>query len=268
MLSGRNEQVDAGGTSGMDVADDEDEEPISRGRTRGAPPINGMRLKERRKAPDDLGSSEQSDDASDVTSSGHEWDGGDDDGDDQVEESEDEEDLEMSDEGASEEDELAGPSPSLVVRLRLAKGQSKSPQPGPLPNTESEQFTPNTNHDMSKTVDTEMADAPAAIQHPTTSTNGISSTSQRAEQLLSLPIAQPGHSATSPLRPVNTQNITANPTSPAPRAPPIFNPHAYTYNGEPPAPSSGAPPPSGFSAPKQVPPVITLPNGTAPPPTM
>ena len=264
MLSGRHEQAETGGASGIDAADDEDDEPITRGRNRGAAPVNGIKSKERRKVTDNFGSSEQSDDESDVTSSGHEWDGGDDDADDQVEEEDDDdEDLEMSDEGPSEEDELADPNSSLVVRLRLPKGQSSSPQTGPQPITKIKEFSSNTNHDMTKFEDTEMADAPSATQHQVTAPNGILPVPQRAEQLSLLPPSQSGPSAMGQSSPMHPQDMSADPTSSAANAPRIFNPHAYTYTGEPPAPNSGDPPPLGYPASKQGMPSATLPNGTA-----
>ncbi|KAL9127873.1 MAG: hypothetical protein Q9217_003338 [Psora testacea] len=130
MLSGHHKPTEADSGSGMDVADDEDHEPI-RGRARRAAHTNGVKPEVRaREAVDDFGSSDSVDDASDATSSGQEWDGGDDDDpDDQLDEEEDEQEIEVSDEGASRTNfEDTDAHRSLVVSLRYAKvGSSPAP---------------------------------------------------------------------------------------------------------------------------------------------
>ena len=135
MLTGHGETAEVNGGSGMDVADDEDEEPFSRGRAQRPYQTNGVKSKVRdRDNGDGAGSSEDADDLSDVTSSGHEWNGeNDDDPEDEFEEEEDEEDVEMSDKGSSQENlDHTDAQNSLVVSLRYAKVGS-SPAPPDVP---------------------------------------------------------------------------------------------------------------------------------------
>lgn len=103
--------------------DDEDEdEPVSRGRPRRAAQQNRVKPKsltgKHTKGYDSLGSM---DDETDATSSGNEWDGGDEDElDDHVDDEEEDEDVDMSDiSGAEEEDD--DPRQSLVISLRYKK---------------------------------------------------------------------------------------------------------------------------------------------------
>ena len=117
---------------GLDeVEDDEDEgegEPRSRGRPRRAARKNRIKpnslSRKHTEGYDSLGSME---DESDVTSSGHEWDGGDEDEpDDQVDDEEEDEDVNMSD-NSKVENEEDDHRQSLVVSLRYAKSHQFPP---------------------------------------------------------------------------------------------------------------------------------------------
>ena len=117
-------------TGGLDGAEDDEiedeDEPVSRGRPRRAAQQNKVKAKSltanHTKGYDSLGSM---DDESDATSSGNEWDGGDEDEpDEHVDDEEEDEDIDMSDiSGAEEEEEeVDDVQQSLVVSLRYKKG--------------------------------------------------------------------------------------------------------------------------------------------------
>ncbi|CAD6582936.1 MAG: hypothetical protein ASARMPRED_001106 [Alectoria sarmentosa] len=130
MLSAQQDATEHSRSVGLDGAeDDEDEdEPVSRGRPRRAAPLKRVKAKplsgKRTDGYDSLGSM---DDESDATSSGNEWDGGDEDEpDDHVDDEEEDEDVDMSDNSGAEEDE-DDPRQSLVVSLRYMKSHSTPP---------------------------------------------------------------------------------------------------------------------------------------------
>lgn len=130
MLSAQQDATEHSRSVGLDGAeDDEDEdEPVSRGRPRRAAQLNRVKAKplsgKRTDGYDSLGSM---DDESDATSSGNEWDGGDEDEpDDHVDDEEEDEDVDMSDNSGAEEDE-DDPRQSLVVSLRYMKSRSTPP---------------------------------------------------------------------------------------------------------------------------------------------
>ena len=142
MLSGQQDATEPSGIGGSNEAevDEGKDEPVARGRPRRAAQQNKMKAKafSRKQAEgyDSLGSIE---DESDATSSGNEWDGGDedepddhiDDDDDDDEEEEDEEDVDMSDNSVAAEEE-DDPQQSLVVSLRYTqKHQVPSSQDTP-----------------------------------------------------------------------------------------------------------------------------------------
>lgn len=115
-----------GGLDGAEDGENEDEdEPVSRGRPRRAAQHNSVKPKshtaKHTKGYDSLGSM---DDESDATSSGNEWDGGDEDEpDDRVDDEEEDEDVDMSDVSVAEEEEEEEDDVqrSLVVSLRYKK---------------------------------------------------------------------------------------------------------------------------------------------------
>ena len=132
MLSG---QQDATQLSRNDelvrAEDDEDEdEPVSRGRPRRAAQQNRVKAKPlAREHAEEYNSLESMDDESDATSSGNEWDGGDgDEPDDHIDDDEEDEDedVDMSENSVAEEDDDDLPQ-TLVVSLRYKGSRPFSP---------------------------------------------------------------------------------------------------------------------------------------------
>lgn len=129
VLSGQQEATESSKIGGLDGAkDDQDEdedEPVSRGRPRRAAQQNRVKAKPRsRKHTEGYDSLGSMDDESDATSSGNEWDGGDEDEpDDHVDDDDEDEDVDMSDN--SEEQEY--PRQTLVVSLRYTKSRPSPP---------------------------------------------------------------------------------------------------------------------------------------------
>ena len=106
----------------MDAAEDDGDEPRSRGRPRRGAQQNRSNIKafsrKHTKGYDSLGSM---DDESDATSTGNEWDGGDEDEpDDNIDDEDEDDDIDMSDDSRAE-DEEDDPRQSLVVSLRYVK---------------------------------------------------------------------------------------------------------------------------------------------------
>ena len=130
VLGGQQDGTEHLGTGEMDAAEDDEDEPRSRGRPRRAAQQNRSNVKafsrKHAKGYDSLGSM---DDESDATSTGNEWDGGDEDEpDDNIDDEDEDEDIDMSDDSRAE-DEEDDPRQSLVVSLRYAKrGQSTASQ--------------------------------------------------------------------------------------------------------------------------------------------
>ena len=124
MLSGQQDATEHSKIVGSGGAeDDEDEdEPVSRWRPRRAAQQNRVKAKPpSRKHTEGYDSLGSMDDESDATSSGNEWDGGDEDEpDDHVDDEEEDEDVDMSDNSVAEEEE-DDPRQSLVVSLRYMK---------------------------------------------------------------------------------------------------------------------------------------------------
>ncbi|MCJ1381023.1 hypothetical protein MMC17_004132 [Xylographa soralifera] len=125
MLSGNHNLDHTTSVEGGNGVQEADEEPITRARTRGVVQQQ-QPSSQNRKHIDGYNALDEMEDESDATSSGGEWDGGDDD---EVEENiaddEEDEDVDMSDSGPSG-DELGGGSTdkhSLVVSLRYHKKQ-------------------------------------------------------------------------------------------------------------------------------------------------
>lgn len=120
MLSGQQDATRQSKIGGPDGAEDDEDEPVSRGRPRRAVQQNRVKAKlTSRKHTGGYDSMGSTDDESDATSSGHEWDGEDEDeADDHVDEEEDE-DIDMSDNSGAEEEEDS--RQSLVVSLRYMK---------------------------------------------------------------------------------------------------------------------------------------------------
>lgn len=130
MLSGKADDSRPPSISGMDGADEEDDQPVSCGRPRRAAQQNETNYKAHsKKHIDGYIALDSMDDNSDASLSGGEWDGGDDDEPDDVIEEEDD-DVEMSDDEANpseEEEEEEDVPQSLIVSLRYEKTHSSPP---------------------------------------------------------------------------------------------------------------------------------------------
>ena len=241
------------------AAGDQVIEAVTLGRTRGAAAPNGVQPQGRRQYVDDIGSSEESEDATNVTSSGNEWDGGDDEADEENEEDDEEEDLDMSDDRASEEDDVAKSKHSLVVQLRYAKGTSRSPPTGlQLEATGSvvDASSGRLNKDLNaiKFDDSEMTDAQP---------NGLLPAPGQADHVSNLPLPQPRFSASDPASLGASQGNLAETSFGAEKQQLTFNPDAYIYSGGPP-PSNLQQTPSNFSGTQQIPSIITSSKGMPP----
>lgn len=130
MLSGQQDATGHSRIGDLDGAehDDDEDEPVNRGLPRRAARQNRVKAKplsgKHTEVNDSLGSM---DDESDATSSGNEWDGGDEDEpDDHVDDDEEDEDVDMSDNSGAEE-EGDDPRQSLVVSLRYIKSRPSPP---------------------------------------------------------------------------------------------------------------------------------------------
>ncbi|KAF6241731.1 hypothetical protein HO173_000443 [Letharia columbiana] len=130
MLSGQQDTTGHSRIGDLDGAehDDDEDEPVNRGLPRRAARQNRVKTKplsgKHTEVNDSLGSM---DDESDATSSGNEWDGGDEDEpDDHVDDDEEDEDVDMSDNSGAEEDG-DDPRQSLVVSLRYIKSRPSPP---------------------------------------------------------------------------------------------------------------------------------------------
>lgn len=132
VLSGQHETTEAPAINDTNGAIIAEEEPVSRGRTRGSALRNGVTQKVRsRKHIEGYNVLDEMEDESDASSSGGDWEGADDDEvDANISEDEDDEDAEMSDDEASianedvEDDaneQLSDRPGSLVVALRYQK---------------------------------------------------------------------------------------------------------------------------------------------------
>ena len=126
MLSGQQDAPEHSRITQRDAAEDDEDadEPRLGGRPRRAAQQNRIKAKTfSKKHTEDYDSLESMDDESDATSSGNEWDGGDEDEPDgQIDDEEEDEDVDMSeDSGAEEEDD--DPRQSLVVSLRYKKSR-------------------------------------------------------------------------------------------------------------------------------------------------
>ena len=122
MLGGQQDGTEHAGIGEMDAAEDDEDGPRSRGRPRRAAQQNRSNVKafsrKHTKGYDSLGSM---DDESDATSTGNEWDGGDEDEpDDNIDDEDEDEDIDMSDESKAE-DEEDDPRQSLVFTLSNVK---------------------------------------------------------------------------------------------------------------------------------------------------
>ena len=114
--------------SGAAEDDEDEEEPVARGRPRRAAQQSRVKAKtlsgKHTEGYDSLGSM---DDESDATSTGNEWDGGDEDEpDDRVDDEEEDEDVDMSDNSVAEEEDDS--RQSLVVSLRYLKNRPSPPR--------------------------------------------------------------------------------------------------------------------------------------------
>ena len=230
--AGHHEQKGDEVESGMDVADDEDDQPVIR-RPRRFSGTNGIRPRGRPKKLDESASSEESDIGSDTPSS-HDWNNMDDDPDDRDENDDDE----MSDEEEDEQDELQPNQGSLVVALRYGKGKSASPQVNgssrDLPHE-----APISGHanDLMPTkppqiMEVEMMDSKQMI-HKAASETGANGAAPASDMVI--PKDHP------PQAPIQQSNITVH-SQPSPpidylpsefqldvEAPPLTNPHAFVF---------------------------------------
>ena len=129
MLSGQQDATEHSKPGDLDEAENDDEdEPRSHGRPRRAAQNNRNKAKpfsgKHTEGYDSLGSM---DDESDATSTGNEWDGGDEDEpDDHIDDEEEDEDIDMSDNSGADEEE-DDPRQSLVVSLRYTKSRRSPP---------------------------------------------------------------------------------------------------------------------------------------------
>ena len=113
--------------SGAAEDDEDEEEPVSRGRPRRAAQQSRVKAKTLSGKHTEGYDSLSMDDESDATSSGNEWNGGDEDEpDDRVDDEEEDEDVDMSDNSVAEEEE-DDPRQSLVVSLRYLKSRPSPP---------------------------------------------------------------------------------------------------------------------------------------------
>lgn len=168
MLSGQHETTEAPAINDTNGAIIAEEEPVSRGRTRGSALRNGVTQKVRsRKHIEGYNVLDEMEDESDASSSGGDWEGADDDEvDANISEDEDDEDAEMSDDEASianedvEEDaneQLSDRPGSLVVALRyqkkdtspLAVAKSRTFSKESSNQIQSRKLSPDTNASMS-----------------------------------------------------------------------------------------------------------------------
>lgn len=130
MLSGQHDNREAPPVGGSDAAADVNEEqPVSTGRARRS--ASGTGVQGGRKGREHIpgyNQVDEMDDESDATSSGGEWDGGNDDVDEKVIDDEDDDDADMSDDEVSvdeEDEEIDVGKPSLVVSLRYHPDRPK-----------------------------------------------------------------------------------------------------------------------------------------------
>lgn len=126
MLSGQQDATAHSRITEIGAAEDDEDadEPRVGGRPRRAAQQNRIKAKPfSRKQTEGYDSLESMGDESDATSSGNEWDGGDEDEpDDQIDDEEEDEDVDMSDDSRAEEEE-DDPRQSLVVSLRYMKSR-------------------------------------------------------------------------------------------------------------------------------------------------
>ena len=131
MLSGQQDATEHSKPGDLDEAenDDGEDEPRSHGRPRRAAQNSRNKAKPfSRKHTEGYDSLGSMDDESDATSSGNEWDGGDEDEpDDRIDDEEEDEDIDMSDNSGAEEEEEDDPRQSLVVSLRYTKSRQSPP---------------------------------------------------------------------------------------------------------------------------------------------
>ena len=124
MLSGQQDAREHSGNAALNeaVVDKAEDEPMPRGRPRRAAQQNRIKAKPvSRKHTEGYDSLESMDDESEATSSGNEWDGGDEDEpDDNIDDEEEDEDVDMTDNSGTEEED-DDPQQSLVVSLRYAR---------------------------------------------------------------------------------------------------------------------------------------------------
>ena len=128
MLSGQQDTMEHSKIGGSEGAEDDEDEQVSRGRPRRAAQQNRLKAKllskKHNEGYDSLGSM---DDESDATSSGNEWDGGDEDElDDHIDDEEEDDDIDMSDTSGAEDEEVT--RQSLVVTLRYIKSRLSPPR--------------------------------------------------------------------------------------------------------------------------------------------
>ena len=121
-LGGQQDGTEHPGIGETDAAEDDEDGPRSRGRPRRAAQQNKSNVKAfSRKHTKDYDSLGSMDDESDATSTGNEWDGGDEDEpDDNIDDEDEDEDIDMSDDSRAE-DEEDNSQQSLVVSLRYIK---------------------------------------------------------------------------------------------------------------------------------------------------
>ena len=259
MLSGQQDGTEPERSSGMDGADEEDGEPISRVR----PPRAAVQGKPRAgRHIDGYNALDEMDDESDATSSGNEWEGGaDDEPDDQADDDDDEdEDIEMSDDDGGdvvleEESEDGGDkrASGLVVSLRYSKIGSSPLSRDVItngniaPKQEDSHPALNANQsDRKGVVDgTPKTSSPStvlsttilpAMEVPSSTHQAHEATVQSTPNSPNPPPAPIPKAPEQPLpqAPSSQQTALASPVAaPAPQSETLVNPHAYIFDQKP-----------------------------------
>ena len=235
MLSGQHGSRDTEATSGLDGGDEDEEETVSRGRSRPSAQPNGV-ARSRPKPNMDGDDSSEVQDQSEVTSSGHEWDGGDDDEADEVADDEkDDEDLEMSDAEpvvlSEEEDAVDDAQPRLVISLKYPKDRS-SPLTGEAKGT-----TPRSGHHP------DVSPIPAATQSSTDTDRTSAVTIQPSISHKDSPIYRTQPSPIGLTEPSTMEGYPGQELPNGVQATESTNPHAFVFQHElPPRAPEEAPP--------------------------
>lgn len=233
-LTGQHESTehDRPDKEGLDAIDTDH----SRSRSRRSVQENGVRTKtQTQRNVDSYDSEDVKNDESDVTSSGHEWQGGDEDeADDNIDDDEDDEDIDMSDVEGSEEGARSFDTPqgSLMVTLRYAKRNASSKAAiGDEVASKEHQSTVTTSTDMQQDKiwhnDTSQSNLPMhsestnGIPTQSTTTTAESTRKQMPEYAFHAPVHAPAPSSV----PAETTKAVENPGISQYQPPESYNQH-------------------------------------------